>query len=229
MSRIVIVSILIILCLLMTLIRRSKKTILIVGASGGLGRCIVLEALARGHKVSVLVRSLSKLQEAIGTMIKHVTVYIGDGTDPAILNDATKDVDVIISTGPPVPELARAVGEACVNSSTCKCVVWTAGSSNILEADGVTMHYKAFGKAGENFYRAHAPCIRAIQSTGATYIIWCPGKMDAAGKKSNPPLTIYTYATPTGVPMDYVSYEDAANVIIRAIETSRYYNKHITA
>lgn len=203
--------------------------VLVVAASGGLGRCVVNEALARGHNVSVLVRSLSNLQEALGDTINRVTVFIGDGTDIDILNKAAKNVNVIVSAGPPNPELARAVGRACVNSPTCKRVVWTAGGSNILEADGVTMHYKRFGEVGEGYFKAHAPCIKAIQDTGATYIIWCPGKMDAVGAKSHVPVTIYMHAPPPGVPMDFVSYEDAANVILRASETSQYDNQYIAA
>jgi len=223
--------VLVLLLILLWLLHQTRQPIhiLIVAASGGLGRCIVNEALDRGCKVSVLVRSLSALHDAIGDSVDRVTVFVGDGTDVGLLNNAAKDVDVIVSAGPPNPELARAVGEACVNSPTCKRVVWTAGGSNILEADGKTMHYKRFGEAGEGYFKAHAPCIKAVQDTGATYIIWCPGKMDAAGKKSSPPVDIYTHAVPPGVPMDFVSYEDAADVILRASSTSDYDYDHIAA
>ena len=75
-----------------------------------------------------------------------------------------------------------------------------------------------------------APCIEALIATEAPYIIWCPGYMKAVGRKSASPVAISTSAFPGSVKsMDFVSYEDAANVIVRAVEVADFDNKHITA
>ena len=42
----------------------AKSKILVLGATGGTGRLIVSQALARGHDVTVLVRSPEKLGDA---------------------------------------------------------------------------------------------------------------------------------------------------------------------
>ena len=151
--------------------------ILVVGAAGGLGQRVVTEALARGHAVSALVRSSVKLREALGAeTAARVVVHEGDGAaDESVLRVAAAGADAIVSAGPPSPALARAVGAAAAASAQCKSAVWTAGGSNILEADGKTLHHKAFGPAGDGFFAAHAPCIenfecvtRARRPPGAT-------------------------------------------------------------
>ena len=84
--------------------------------------------------------------------------------------------------------------------------MWTAGGSNLPEADG-SWHYKAFGPQGESFFNAHSPCIDAVKSTGADYIIWCPGLMKARGVKSSPPPPTLLQADPRGLASwDFVSY-----------------------
>ena len=122
--------------------------ILVIAAAGGLGRQVVLEALARGHAVSVLVRTPAKLPAALGdaAVARLAAVYTGDGARLEDVAAAAAGADAIISAGPPNPAAARALGEACkAQAATCKRAVWTAGSSNILEADGKTLHHLAFG------------------------------------------------------------------------------------
>ena len=76
----------------------------------------------------------------------------------------------------------------------------------MYEADGVTLHYKAFGPSGEGYYKAHTPCIDAGKSTGATHIIWCPGLMKN-GQRSTPPPRTLLFADPAGLAAwDFVSY-----------------------
>ena len=54
--------------------------------------------------------------------------------------------------------------------------------------------------------------------------------MRGVGRKSAQPVPILTHAPPRGAaPMDFVSYEDAASVIVRAVETTAYDNARISA
>lgn len=93
----------------------------------------------------------------------------------------------------------------------------------------MTLHYKAFGEQGEAFYRAHTPCIEAVKATGVTYIIWCPGVMKSGQRSSPQPRTLLR-ADPAGLAAwDYISYEDAAQVIVSACEASEFDNQHISA
>jgi nucleoside-diphosphate-sugar epimerase len=204
--------------------------ILVVGAAGGLGRAIVRESLSRGHATSVAVRSREKLTGVLAAELPSLlAVFEGDAaSSPAFSRAACAGVDTIICAAAPNPALARVLGETAAAAQAR--VVWTAGSSNILEADGKTMHYKAFGPMGEGFYAAHTPCIAALKATGATHIIWCPGLMKSKCAKSASPPPILLHAAPAGTaPMDFISYEDAADVLLRAVETREYDNLHIAA
>lgn len=54
--------------------------------------------------------------------------------------------------------------------------------------------------------------------------------MKGSGPKSSPPPHTLLFADPTGLASwDFVSYEDAAHVMVSAMETTEYDNKHISA
>lgn len=76
----------------------SRSKILVIGATGGTGRLIVSQALARGHEVTALVRSPEKGRELTGAKL-----IIGDARDEATLRKAVKGQQVVISAlGTPV-------------------------------------------------------------------------------------------------------------------------------
>ncbi|QDQ15844.1 NAD(P)-dependent oxidoreductase [Streptomyces spectabilis] len=56
-----------------------NKDLIVFGAGGRVGRAAVAEAVARGHRVTAVVRDPAKYQDLGGD---HVTVVQGDVTDP---------------------------------------------------------------------------------------------------------------------------------------------------
>src|ERR1700686_910781 len=66
--------------------------VLILGATGSIGRHLVPQAVALGHEVTVLVRDPSKL-EARNERLRIVT---GDALDPAAVDAAVRDQEAII-------------------------------------------------------------------------------------------------------------------------------------
>ena len=69
--------------------------ILVVGATGGTGREVVLQALAAGHDVTALARTATRLP------IEHPKLRAIDGAlpqDAALLSNAMAGQDVVIST-----------------------------------------------------------------------------------------------------------------------------------
>ena len=69
---------------------------LIAGATGGLGKCLVREALSRGMLVSVLVRDQAKLDAELGDIVKDLKkVIIGDASDAAVVANAVQGNDVV--------------------------------------------------------------------------------------------------------------------------------------
>jgi uncharacterized protein YbjT (DUF2867 family) len=70
----------------------TQPKILVLGATGGTGRLIVAQALARGYDVSVLVRSAEKATDLVGAKL-----IVGDARNESALRQALKGRDVVIS------------------------------------------------------------------------------------------------------------------------------------
>jgi uncharacterized protein YbjT (DUF2867 family) len=72
--------------------RREPSRILIVGATGGTGRQLVTQALARGYAVTTLVRDPSKLQ------LDHpkLVVVQGNVLDAGSVEEAVRDQDAVL-------------------------------------------------------------------------------------------------------------------------------------
>ncbi len=68
--------------------------LLIVGASGKIGRLLTETALERGHEVRGLVLDSSKSRDITDD---NLTVVEGNATDTAVMNHAAQGVDAVIS------------------------------------------------------------------------------------------------------------------------------------
>jgi uncharacterized protein YbjT (DUF2867 family) len=66
--------------------------LLVLGATGGTGRRIVSQALARGYEVAALVRSPEKANDLTGAKL-----IVGDARDEKTLRAALNGVDAVIS------------------------------------------------------------------------------------------------------------------------------------
>ena len=71
----------------------AQPKILVLGATGGTGRLIVSQAVARGYDVTVLVRSAEK-----ATDLKGANLIVGDARDETALRQALKGRDAVISS-----------------------------------------------------------------------------------------------------------------------------------
>ena len=72
----------------------SALTVLVVGATGSIGRLVVAEALAEGHTVRALVRSSSRTRD----LPDGAEVVVGDLTRRDTLADAVAGVDAVVFT-----------------------------------------------------------------------------------------------------------------------------------
>lgn len=75
-----------------SIIDNHRPKLLILGATGGTGRLIVRDAVARGFDVTVLVRSAEKAQDLTGAKL-----VIGDARDEAVLRQALHGRDAVVS------------------------------------------------------------------------------------------------------------------------------------
>ncbi len=82
-------------------VQTAQPKILVVGATGGTGRLIVSDAVARGYDVAALVRSPEK-----GADLKGAKLIIGDARDDSVLQRALEGRTAVVSAlGTPVSPL----------------------------------------------------------------------------------------------------------------------------
>ncbi|MDP9050738.1 MAG: SDR family oxidoreductase [Acidobacteriota bacterium] len=72
----------------------SKLSVLVVGATGSIGRLVVEDAIRQGHIVRALVRSEAKARQ----LPRGVKVMVGDVTRPETLASAVDGIDAIVFT-----------------------------------------------------------------------------------------------------------------------------------
>lgn len=70
------------------------KDVVLIGATGYVGRAILNELLDRGEKVTAIVRHADKLRDIDN---KNLSVVEGDATDPEFLASVAKGKDAVIS------------------------------------------------------------------------------------------------------------------------------------
>ena len=69
-------------------------TVLVVGATGSIGRLVVNEAMRRGHSVRALVRETKRARD----LPAQAECVVGDLTKPATLVAAVGGIDAIVFT-----------------------------------------------------------------------------------------------------------------------------------
>lgn len=95
---------------------RSILNIVVLGANGGIGNQVMLQALNAGHKVTAVLRTPSKLQ----TTHPNLQIVQGDVMKTDALDEHLKNKDVVIS----------AIGK----NSLKKTTLYSQGNKNLIEA-----------------------------------------------------------------------------------------------
>ncbi|GJD64715.1 NAD(P)-dependent oxidoreductase [Methylobacterium frigidaeris] len=75
-----------------TVSSEPRPKILVLGTTGGTGRLIVAQSLARGYDVTALVRSPGKAKSLPGAKL-----VVGDARDPKVLREALRGRDAVVS------------------------------------------------------------------------------------------------------------------------------------
>ncbi|KAI8912753.1 hypothetical protein EDD86DRAFT_263654 [Gorgonomyces haynaldii] len=206
----------------------QKLSLLVIGATGGLGKCLVKEALSRGHSVSVLVRNKEKFEKDYPeAKWSDSNVFVGNAaSDSAIVKQGCTGKDVVLMGVGADDAIARTAAEQA-KAAGVKKLVHVAGATNVMDEDGVTPLWKKYATSwppAERVYHTHGKCIDAIRNTGINYVVFCPAFMSNQ-PKSNPVAAPKINRESGG----FVSFEDAAHVMVDAAEQSTWDGQLITA
>ncbi|MDL5365891.1 SDR family oxidoreductase [Xanthomonas sp. NCPPB 2654] len=108
----------------------DQPKILVLGATGGTGRHIVRQAIARGYDVAALVRSADAALHLTGAQL-----IVGDARDEKILRQALHDRDAVISAlGTPASPLR----EVTLLSSATRALVGAMKAQQVTRLIGIT-------------------------------------------------------------------------------------------
>ncbi|GAA1496692.1 SDR family oxidoreductase [Paeniglutamicibacter kerguelensis] len=153
----------------------SIRTVLVVGATGSIGRPVVAEALAKGFKVRALVRDQAKA----ASLPAGTDVAPGDLTDGEALAGVVEGIDAVIFThgsrggGPTATEAVDYGGVhnilRALSGRPVRIVLMT--------AIGVTVHDGSYNRAsGAHDWKRRAE--RVVRASGNVFTIVRPGWFD---------------------------------------------------
>lgn len=119
-----------------------KKNVLLIGATGYVGKALLNELVSRGHQVTAIVRSEGKLQA------DGVEIVVGDATDASTVAQYAQGKDAVISAYNPGWANARIYEETLENypkivegtrQSGVKRLLIVGGAGTLFVAPGVRL------------------------------------------------------------------------------------------
>ena len=152
-----------------------RLTVLVVGATGSIGRLVVEEALREGHAVRALVRTADKARQ----LPREAKVVIGDVTRPDTLPGAADGVDAIVFTLG--SDGAGKVGAENVDYGGVRNVLRALGSRTariaLMTSIGVTNRTGSYNRSTESHdWKRRSE--RLVRASGLPYTIVRPGWFD---------------------------------------------------
>lgn len=107
--------------------------IVVFGATGHVGRCVVAEALRRGHQVVGVVRDPAAVQ----TPDPRVTLVMGDATNADSIADVVRHADAVVSAISPRPNArGLAAPSLAANARALIAGLQSAGVRRVLYVGG---------------------------------------------------------------------------------------------
>ena len=156
----------------------ARMTVLVVGATGSIGRLVVEEAIRQGHAARALVRDPAKARR----LPAEAQVVVGDVTRPERLPAAVEGVDAVVFT---LGSDGRGkAGAESVDYGGVRNVLAALGSRKariaLMTSIGVTNRTGAYNRATEaHDWKRRAE--RLVRASGLPYTIVRPGWFDYNG------------------------------------------------
>ena len=155
--------------------KESRKTVLVVGSTGSIGRLVVEEAVRQGYVVRALVRTPSKARR----FPAQVEVIPGDVTRPETLNAAVAGVDAIVFTLG--SDGKGKVGAETVDYGGVRNTLRALGSQKpriaLMTSIGVTNREGSYNRSTEA-HEWKRRSERLVRASGLPYTIVRPGWFD---------------------------------------------------
>jgi uncharacterized protein YbjT (DUF2867 family) len=153
----------------------SRKTALVVGATGSIGRLVVAEAIRQGYAVRALVRTASKARQ----LPPEAQVVLGDVTRPETLADAVDGIDAVVFTLG--SDGGGKTGAENVDYGGVRNILAAPGSRKVrialMTSIGVTNRTGSYNRSTESHdWKRRSE--RLVRASGLPYTIVRPGWFD---------------------------------------------------
>ena len=201
----------------------NKMTVLVVGASGSIGRLVVDEAIRQGHIVRALVRSRGKADQ----LPREAQVVIGDVTRPDTLSGAVEGVDAVVFTLGSDGE--GKVGAESVDYGGVRNVLRALGSRTariaLMTSIGVTNRTGDYNRTTEaHDWKRRSE--RLVRASGLPYTIVRPGWFDYNGRDQHRLVVLQGDRRQAGDSSDgVVSRRQIAQVLVRGLSSDHALRK----
>jgi uncharacterized protein YbjT (DUF2867 family) len=192
-----------------------RMTVLVVGATGSIGRLVVEEALREGHAVRALVRTADKARQ----LPHEAQVVLGDVTRPDTLPDAVDGVDAIVFTLG--SDGAGKAGAESVDYGGVRNVLGALGPRKariaLMTSIGVTNRTGAYNRSTEaHDWKRRSE--RLVRASGLPYTIVRPGWFDYNGPNEHRLVLLQGDTRQAGNPSDgVIARRQIAEVLVRSL------------
>jgi uncharacterized protein YbjT (DUF2867 family) len=200
-----------------------RMTVLVVGATGSIGRLVVEEALRQGHSVRALVRTPDKARK----LPREAQVVLGDVTRPDTLPGAVDGVDAIVFTLG--SDGAGKVGAESVDYGGVRNVLAALGSRTariaLMTSIGVTNRTGSYNRTTEaHDWKRRSE--RLVRASGLPYTIVRPGWFDYNGPDEHGLVLLQGDARQAGNSSDgVIARRQIADVLVRSLSSDHALRK----
>jgi uncharacterized protein YbjT (DUF2867 family) len=200
-----------------------RMTVLVIGATGSIGRFVVNEAIRQGHAVRALVRNPDKARQ----LPPEAQVVFGDVTRPDTLSSAVDGVDAIVLTLG--SDGAGRVGAASVDYGGVRNVLGALGSRTariaLMTAIRVTNRTGSYNRTTEaHDWKRRSE--RLVRASGLPYTIVRPGWFDYNGPDEHRLVLLQGDKRQADNPSDgVVARRQIAEVLVRSLSSERALRK----
>ena len=201
----------------------SPNTVLVVGATGSIGRLVVDEAIRQGHVVRALVRTPDKARQ----IPEQAQVIIGDVTRPETLRGALIGVDAVVftlgSNG------LDKVGVEAVDYGGVRNVLNALSSQKVrialMTTIGVTDRTGRYNRTTEaHDWKRRSE--RLVRASGLPYTIVRPGWFDCNGPDQHRLVLLQGDRQHAGGPSDgVVARRQIAQVLVNSLGSDQASHK----
>jgi uncharacterized protein YbjT (DUF2867 family) len=188
--------------------------VLVVGATGSIGRLVVEEAIQQGHAVRALVRDARKARR----LPPDVQVVVGDVTRPESLRDAVGGVDAIVLT---LGSDGTKAGGEQVDYGGVRNALAALGTRTariaLMTSIGVTNRAGAYNRSTEaHDWKRRSE--RLVRASGLPYTIVRPGWFDYNGANEHRLVLLQGDRRQVGDPSDgAVARRQIAEILVGSL------------